>query len=87
MATSRTRAAPPTTAAVAFRQIAQIEVEAVTPSQHGFILTGAGSDHARYRFDMYFELPLDQRTRTVLGELLSQSDLTVYRSDTPARNS
>lgn len=87
MATSRTRAARSAAAAAAFEQIAQIEVDAVTPSQHGFILTGAGSDRARYRFDMHFELPLDPRTRTVLGELLSQSDLTVYRTDTPTRNS
>ncbi len=69
--------------------IATIEVDAVTPSHQGFTLAGegTGADRAHYRLDIRFELPLDQRTRTVIGELLSQSDITVYRSDTPHRNS
>ena len=73
----------------AFAPIATIAIDAVSPSSRGFSLTGqgAGSDRAEYRLDMHFDLPLDPRTRTVLGELLSQSDLTVYRRDTPPRNS
>ena len=69
--------------------IASIEIDAVLPSSHGFSLTGqgAGPDRAEYRVDMHFDLPLDPRTRTVLGELLSQTDLRVYRSDPPSRNS
>ena len=69
--------------------LASIAIDAVSPSSHGFSLTGqgAGADRAEYRVDLHFDLPLDPRTRTVLGELLSQSDLTVYRSDTPERNS
>jgi hypothetical protein len=87
MDTPRTRQRGPTAARPAFQPIATIEVDAVTPSQRGFSLTGQGSDRAEYRLDLHFELPLDARTRTVLGELLSQSDLTLYRRDTPTRNS
>jgi len=73
----------PARAGEAFEPVATIEVESVTPSQGGFTLTGLGPDRAAYRLDMHFDLPLDTRTRTVLGELLSQSDLTVYRRDPP----
>ena len=83
----RTPAATQTPARAGFEPVATIEVESVIPSQGGFTLTGLGSDRAAYRLDMHFDLPLDPRTRTVLGELLSQSDLTVYRRDTPPRSS
>jgi hypothetical protein len=59
--------------------LAQIEIDAVTPLRQGFTLTGQGQDRAEYRLDLHFELPLDPRTRTVLGELLSQSDLVISR--------
>lgn len=64
-----------------FQPVADIEIDAVTPSERGFTLTGQGGppDRAEYRLDLHFELPLDPRTRTVLGELLSQSDLTISR--------
>jgi hypothetical protein len=67
----------------AVEPLAMIEIDSVTPSARGFTLRGQGADRAGYRLDVHFDLPLDPRTRTVLGELLSQSDLTVYRSDTP----
>ncbi len=69
---------PPRTA---FQALAEIEIDAVTASNQGFMLTGqgAGMDRSEYRLDLHFELPLDNRTRTVLGELLSQSELTVSR--------
>ena len=70
-----------------FQPLAEIEIDAVTPSHQGFTLTGQGPDHAEYRLDVHFELPLDPRTRTVLGELLSQSDLTISRRGVPTRNS
>jgi len=64
-----------------FQPLAEIEIDAVTPSNHGFTLTGqgAGPDRAEYRVDLHFELPLDGRTRAVLGGLLSQADLTIFR--------
>jgi len=62
-----------------FEPITTVAIDAVTPSDRGFTLTGEGADRAEYRLDVHFDLPLDPRTRTVLGELLSQSDLTISR--------
>ena len=62
-----------------FQALAEIEIDAVTPSRRGFTLTGQGADHAEYRLDVHFELPLDPRTRRVIGELLTQSDVTIAR--------
>jgi hypothetical protein len=62
-----------------YQRIAEIEVDAVEPERHGFTLTGQGADRAQYRLDLRFEMPLDPRTRTVLGELLSHSGLTISR--------
>jgi hypothetical protein len=62
-----------------FQRLAEIAVDQVKPEHQGFTLTGQGPDQAEYRLDLHFELPLDQRTRTVLGELLSQSELTISR--------
>lgn len=62
-----------------FQPLAAIEIDAVSPSRQGFTLTGQGADHAEYRLDVQFELPLDTRTRSVLGELLSHSELTISR--------
>jgi len=62
-----------------YEPLAEIEVDAVRPDAQGFMLTGQGPDHAEYQLDLRFEMPLDLRTRTVLGELLSHSDLTISR--------
>jgi hypothetical protein len=75
----RTRPRGETATPSAYQPIATVEIDAVTPSERGFTLTGRGSDRAGYRLDVHFELPLDPRTRSVLGELLSQSDLTISR--------
>ncbi len=62
-----------------FQPLAAIEVDLVKPEHQGFTLTGRGPDHAEYRLDLHFELPLDPRTRSVVGELLSQSEVTISR--------
>jgi len=62
-----------------FQALASIEIDAVTPSRRGFTLTGQGADRVEYRLDVHFELPLDSRTRKVIGELLTQSDVTIAR--------
>jgi len=62
-----------------YEPLAKIEVDAASPSHQGFTLTGEGVDHAEYQLDLRFEMPLDPRTRAVLGELLSHSDLTISR--------
>lgn len=62
-----------------FQAVANIEIDGVSPSERGFTLVGQGNDRADYRIDLRFDLPLDPRTRTVLGELLAQSDLVISR--------
>lgn len=62
-----------------FEPLAEIEVDAVRPEHRGFTLTGQGPDRVEYQLDLRFEMPLDPRTRTVLGEILSHSDLIISR--------
>jgi hypothetical protein len=57
--------------------VTKIAVDEVRPEQHGFVLRGQGQDRVEYRVDLQFELPLDARTRAVLGELLTQATLAV----------
>ena len=63
-----------------YQPLAIVEVEEVRPDPHGFTLSGHGRDHAPYQIGLRFEMPLDATTRAVLGELLSQAELTVSRS-------
>jgi len=62
-----------------FLPLADIAVDEVKPERMGFTLTGQGADRAEYRLDVHFDMPLDPRTRSVLGELLSHSELTISR--------
>src|SRR5205823_12190917 len=62
-----------------YEPVAEIEVDAARPDPQGFTLTGQGADHAEYQLDLRFGMPLDAKTRNVLGELLSHSDLTISR--------
>ena len=55
----------------------RIVVDEVRPEQRGFVLRGQGQDRAEYRVDLQFELPLDARTKVVLGELLTQATIAV----------
>lgn len=68
-----------------FQRLADIEVDVVQPERNGFTLTGQGADRAEYRLGVHFDMPLDARTRTVLGELLAQSELTISRRPPPPR--
>lgn len=63
----------------AFVRVADIEIDEVAPAASGFLLTGRGQDRADYRVEMTLEMPMDQRTRAVVAELLSQSDFCVSR--------
>jgi hypothetical protein len=62
-----------------FQRLADIAVDAVTPDGNGFTLSGQGSDRAEYQLGMHFDMPLDARTRAVLGELFAQSELSISR--------
>lgn len=59
--------------------VADVEVSSVKPQRSGFTLEGRGADRADYRLDLELEVPVDQRTRSVLGELLSQSKWRIAR--------
>jgi hypothetical protein len=62
-----------------FVNVAEIEIDAVQPGRAGFILTGRGRDRADYRIEMDLEMPIDERTRAVLAELLAQSEWRIQR--------
>ena len=59
--------------------VAIVDVSSVKLQRNGFTLEGRGADKADYRVDLDLEVPVDQRTRTVLGELLSQSRWRISR--------
>ena len=59
--------------------VANLEVTAVVPQPAGFRLQGIGADGADYLMEMHLDMPIDQRTRAVLGEMLSQSEWVVHR--------
>ena len=71
-----------------FQRVTDIEVDVVQPEGNGFALSGQGSDRGEYRLDVHFDMPLDARTRAVLGGLLAQSELTLWhrtKAPPPAR--
>jgi len=59
--------------------VADVEVSSVTPEKSAFLLEGRGADRANYRLRLELEVPLDQRTKSVLGEMLSQCRIRVWR--------
>jgi hypothetical protein len=69
--------------ATEFQRLAEIEVDLVEPVRNGFTLTGQGADRVEYRLDVHFDMPLDARTRVVLGGLLAQSEVTILRRPRP----
>ena len=59
--------------------VASLEVTSVKPAVSGFQLQGLGADASDYLLEMHIDMPIDQRTRAVLGEILSQSEWQIYR--------
>lgn len=59
--------------------VADVDVASVSPERAGFILEGRGADRSDYRLSLELEVPLDVRTRSVLGEMLSQCKIKVWR--------
>ena len=62
-----------------FVPVAEVQVDDVEPTRSGFVLAGRGGDRAEYRLEMQLEMPVDQRTRAVLGEILAQSEWRLWR--------
>ncbi|MCZ6917074.1 MAG: hypothetical protein O7I93_09885 [Gemmatimonadetes bacterium] len=59
--------------------VANLEIMAVSPQAEGFRLQGLGADGADYLVDLHLDIPIDQQTRSVMSELLSQSEWQVFR--------
>jgi hypothetical protein len=65
--------------ATPYQLLAEIPVDAVRPDSQGFVMTGRSADGAEYRVGLRFEVPLDVKTRTALGEMLTQATVAVSR--------
>ncbi len=59
--------------------VADIPIDAVRSTAAGFVLEGRGADRGEYRLELHFDLPVDAKTRRVLGELMSQAEVRVSR--------
>lgn len=62
-----------------FVPVAEVTVDLVRPTREGFTLEGRGEDGADYRMDMHLDIRVNERTRTVLGEIFSQSEWSIAR--------
>jgi len=63
--------------------LADIPIDAVRSTASGFVLEGRGADREDYRLELHFDLPVDVKTRKVLGELMSQAEVRVSRRSVP----
>jgi len=68
-----------------FDLVADVPIEEVRATPDGFVLQGRGTDRAGYTLEMHLDLPVDQRTRKVLSEILSQAEVKVMRWRSPVR--
>jgi hypothetical protein len=59
--------------------VAEIPIDAVRSTTAGFVLEGRGADRGDYRIELHFDLPVDLKTRKVLGELMSQAEVRLSR--------
>ena len=66
-----------------FEVVATVSVDEVRASGAGFVLAGSGADRQSYRVELHFDVPVDAKTRKVLGELLSEAELRVLRRTPP----
>jgi len=66
-----------------FDLVADIPIEEVRTSGAGFALSGRGADRQDYRVEVHFDVPVDAKTRKVLGELLSEAEIRVLRRAAP----
>lgn len=63
-----------------FVMVADIVVTEVEPGRTMLQMRGSGADNSDYRMELHLEVPTDRTTRAVLGEILAQSELRVWRS-------
>ncbi len=68
-----------------FALVADIPIDAVKATAAGFVLEGRAADRGDYRLDLHIDIPVDAKTKKVLGELLSQAEVVVSRREAAAR--
>jgi len=59
--------------------VANVQVDSVMPRENGFVVQASGEDSAEYLIDLNLDMPIDRRTQTVVGEILSQSEWRIWR--------
>lgn len=62
-----------------FALVAEIPIDEVRTAAATVVLQGHGSDRQEYRLELHFDIPVDAKTRKVLGELMSQADVRLSR--------
>ena len=62
-----------------YLQIASLEVDAVRLQPAGFVMQGFGEDSAEYVLELHLDLPMDRQTQAIVGEMLSQSEMRLWR--------
>lgn len=72
-------------AAESFDLVADVPIEEVRSTPDGFVMQGRGTDLLGYRLEMHLDWPVDQRTKKVLSEILSQAEVKVMRWRSPPR--
>jgi len=72
-------------AAESYDLVADVPIDAVRVTPEGFVLEGRGADRSGYRLEMHLDWPVDQRTKKVLSEILSQAEVRVMRWRSPPR--
>jgi hypothetical protein len=76
-------ATPP--AGDSFDLVADVPIDEVRSTPDGFVMQGRGTDLLGYRLEMHLDWPVDQRTKKVLGEILSQAEVKVMRWRSPSK--
>jgi hypothetical protein len=64
--------------------VADVPIDEVLATPDGFVMEGRGADRAGYRLEMHFDWPVDARTKAVIAEILSQTEVRVMRWRAPA---
>ena len=72
-------------AAESFDLVADVPIDEVRSTPDGFVMQGRGTDLLGYRLEMHLDWPVDQRTKKVLSEILSQAEVKVMRWRSPPR--
>jgi len=68
-----------------FDLVADVPIDAVRVTPEGFVMEGRGADRSGYRLEMHLDWKVDQRTKRVLSEILSQAEVRVMRWRSPPK--